>query len=117
MTKPSEPEPVFSLIALACSWAGVSGQTTESILYRLGDWAMTDVFPDDAFLTDATGAATFENESIFRRMLWHQQLSEKISKKEIPGKENAFRSSQTPTCRLLRSRFLDGTSSYRRVAR
>lgn len=84
MIQPSDLEPVFSLIELARSWAGVSGETTDTILHRLGDWAMTDAFPDDAFLTKAAGADTFENVGIFQRMLWHQQLSEKISKEGNP---------------------------------
>jgi hypothetical protein len=45
---------------------------------------MTDAFPVDAFLTDAAGAATFENVGIFQRMWWHQKLSEKISKEGNP---------------------------------
>jgi hypothetical protein len=84
LIKPPRQQPTFSLAELARSWAEVTGDAPESILYRLGDWAMTDAFPDGAFLTDAAGAATFENVGIFQRMCWHQKLSEKISKEEDP---------------------------------
>ena len=78
MTKSSDLGPIFSLAELALSWAGVTGDTPERILYRLGDWAMTDVFPDDAFLTDKVGDATFNKTVIFERMLWHQNLLNRI---------------------------------------
>jgi hypothetical protein len=83
VTKPPSLEPTLSLAELARSWAEVTGDTPERILHLLGDWAVTDAFPDGAFLTDA-GAATFENEGIFKRMLWHQKLSVKISKERNP---------------------------------
>ena len=47
VNKLSDPEPTYSLVELARSWAEVTGDTPESILYRLADWAMTDAFPDD----------------------------------------------------------------------
>jgi hypothetical protein len=84
VTKPSSLEPTFSLAELARSWAEVTGDTPEGILYRLGDWAMTDAFPVDAFLTSAAGTATFGNEGIFKRMLWHRELSKKISEEGDP---------------------------------
>jgi hypothetical protein len=84
VTKPPSPEPAFSLAELAHSWAEVTGDTPENILYRLGDWALTDAFSDNAFLTDAAGTATFENVGIFQRMWWHRKLSEKISEEGDP---------------------------------
>jgi hypothetical protein len=91
VTNPPSLEPTFSFAELARSWAEVTGDTPENILYRLGDWAVTDAFPDDAFLTGAAGAATFENVGIFQRMLWHQKLSEKISKERDPKERERLR--------------------------
>src|SRR5713101_2745889 len=53
-TKAETPDPgqYFSLADLARSWAEVTAEAWETILYRLGEWAITDVFPDDAFLTE-----------------------------------------------------------------
>jgi hypothetical protein len=108
VAKPPSPEPVFSLAELARSWAEVTGDTPENILYRLGDWTMTDAFPVDAFLTGAAGTVIvqvfghlsaerayytlviggvpFEKEGIFQRIWWHRKLSEKISEEGDPKK-------------------------------
>jgi hypothetical protein len=72
------PGPVFSIAELARSWAGVTGEAWEGILYRLGDWAITDPFPDDAFLTGAETDTSFHKKVIYDRIRWHRDLVEKI---------------------------------------
>jgi hypothetical protein len=74
----SDLGPTFSLGELARSWAEVTGEAWESILHRLGDWAITDAFPDDAFLTDVATGTTFHKTVIFERMRWHWHLLDKI---------------------------------------
>jgi hypothetical protein len=73
-----DPGQYFSLAELAGSWAEVTGEKWESILHRLGDWAITDAFPDDAFLTDVATGTTFHKRVIFDRMRWHRDLLDKI---------------------------------------
>jgi hypothetical protein len=72
--KANTPDAVlyFSLADLARSWAEVTAKAWKTILYRLGDWAVTDVFPDDAFLTDVAVGTTFHKKVIFERMRWHR---------------------------------------------
>ena len=65
----------FSLADVARSWAEVAWET---ILYRLGDWAITDAFPDDAFLADVATGTTFHKRLIFDSMRWHRDLVEKL---------------------------------------
>ena len=73
-----DPAQFFSPADLARSWAEVTGEAWESILHRLGDWAITDAFPDDAFLTDVATGSTFHTRVIFDRMRWHRDLVDKI---------------------------------------
>jgi len=83
------PEPTYSLAQLARSWAKVSGEPWKSILYRLGDWAITDALPDDVFLTDVATGTTFHKTVIFDRLRWHRELSEKIRGAERDPEEKA----------------------------
>jgi hypothetical protein len=73
-----DPGQYFSLAGLARSWAEVTGEAWEGILHRLGDWAITDAFPDDAFLTDLATGISFHKRGIFDRMRWHRDLVDKI---------------------------------------
>jgi hypothetical protein len=83
-----DPDPTFSLAALARSWAEITGEAWENVLYRLGDWAITDAFPDDAFLTSGAGDTTFHKKVIFDRVRWHRDLVDKICGVQDP-KEKA----------------------------
>jgi hypothetical protein len=83
-----DPDPTFSLAALARSWAEISEEAWENVLYRLGDWAITDAFPDDAFLTSGAGDTTFHKKVIFDRVRWHRELVDKIRGVQDP-KEKA----------------------------
>ena len=80
----SDLGPTFSLAELARSWAEVTGEAWERILHRLGDWAITDAFPDDAFLTDVETSTTFHKTVIFERMRWHRDLLDKIHGMQDP---------------------------------
>jgi hypothetical protein len=72
------PGPVFSIAELARSWARVTGEAWEGILHRLGDWAITDAYPDHALLTGAETDTTFHRKVIYDRIRWHRELVEKI---------------------------------------
>jgi hypothetical protein len=73
-----DPEPTYSLAALARSWAEITGEAWESVLYRLGDWAITDAFPDEAFLSADARDTTIDKGSIFDRVRWYRELVDKI---------------------------------------
>ena len=87
-TERREPdqEPSFSLAVLARSWAEVTGELWENILYRVGDWAITAAFPDDAFRTADADDATFHKQVIFDRVRWHRDLVDKIHRAQDPEK-------------------------------
>jgi hypothetical protein len=71
-----EKQEYFGLVELAQSWAEATGEAWPIILYRLCDWAVTDAFPDDAFLMGVTSKdrpVTFHKNMIFRRGEWHIQ--------------------------------------------
>ena len=73
-----DPQPTYSLAELARSWAEITGEAWESILYRLGDWAITEAFPDNAFLSANAGQTTFHKRVTFDRVRWHRELVDKI---------------------------------------
>ena len=72
------PGPVFSIAELATAGPASQARLGEGILYRLGDWAITDPFPDDAFLTGAQTGTSFHKKVIYDRIRWHRDLVEKI---------------------------------------
>ena len=85
-----DQEPTYSLTELCRSWAEVTGEAWQSILYRLGDWAITDAFPDDAFFVDTflpanRGDTTFHKKIIFDRVQWHRDLVDKIRRVQDPN--------------------------------
>ena len=82
-----DPEPTYSLAVLARSWAEITGEAWESILHRLGDWAITEAFPDDAFLSANAGHTAFHKRVIFDRVLWHRELVDKIRKVQDPNEK------------------------------
>jgi hypothetical protein len=63
----------------------MTGELWESVLYRLGDWAITDAFPDDAFLSANAGDTTFHKRVIFDRVRWHRELVNKIRRVQDPN--------------------------------
>jgi hypothetical protein len=87
-----DQEPTYSLTELCRSWAEVTGESWQSILYRFSDWAITIAFPEDAFLDDTflsanRGDTTFHKKIIFDRVQWHRDLVDKIRRVQDPNEK------------------------------
>jgi hypothetical protein len=72
----------FGFFDLATSWAEATGEAWPIILYRLCDWAITDAFPDDAFVTSHDHSVIFHKNTIFRRGNWHAEIQRKLLREQ-----------------------------------